>query len=143
MALSYEYLAPVDEGLEALENDDAWAIVSRVLQIVCEPGSAADNVQDICALLNEHGLVRDAEQYEQADRLTPAVRENAEREIRAIIDAGDPARDDDGNPIEKIATCGACGRSWDDGRSSSITPTPSGRCPFEYLHQYDESDGGG
>jgi hypothetical protein len=31
-------------------------------------------------------------------------------------------------------TCGACGRSWDDSIATSWTPTPSGRCPFEYYH---------
>lgn len=33
-----------------------------------------------------------------------------------------------------VATCGACGRSWDDAVSTAITPTPSARCPFEYDH---------
>lgn len=31
-------------------------------------------------------------------------------------------------------TCGVCGRSWDDAIPTSWTPTPSGRCPFEYYH---------
>lgn len=31
-------------------------------------------------------------------------------------------------------TCGTCGRSWDDSIATSWTPTPSGRCPFEYYH---------
>ena len=34
------------------------------------------------------------------------------------------------------ATCGYCGLSWDDGKVTSMTPTPSGRCPFEYFHVY-------
>lgn len=38
-----------------------------------------------------------------------------------------------------LATCGTCGRSWDDAISTSITPVPSGRCPFEYFHR-DEED---
>ena len=33
-----------------------------------------------------------------------------------------------------IAQCGECGRYWDDGVSTSMTPAPSGRCPFEYFH---------
>jgi len=33
-----------------------------------------------------------------------------------------------------IATCGNCGRSWDDSISTQMTPVPSGRCPFEYYH---------
>ena len=39
-----------------------------------------------------------------------------------------------------IATCGHCGRSWDDGLITGITPTPSGRCPFEYDHVYEEEN---
>jgi hypothetical protein len=34
----------------------------------------------------------------------------------------------------RAATCGTCGRSWDDTVSTSMTPVPSGRCPFEYEH---------
>lgn len=33
-----------------------------------------------------------------------------------------------------LCTCGTCGRSWDDGKVTGWTPTPSGRCPFEYFH---------
>ena len=32
------------------------------------------------------------------------------------------------------ATCGTCGRTWDDMHVTSVTPTPSARCPFEYWH---------
>ncbi len=39
---------------------------------------------------------------------------------------------------KEIATCGACGRSWDDGKVTSMTPTPSGRCPFEAYHSDDD-----
>ena len=33
-----------------------------------------------------------------------------------------------------LCTCGSCGRSWDDGKVTGMTPTPAGRCPFEYFH---------
>ena len=33
------------------------------------------------------------------------------------------------------ATCGSCGLSWDDAISTSMTPTPSARCPFEHFHK--------
>ena len=33
------------------------------------------------------------------------------------------------------ATCGSCGRTWEDGISTSVTPTPSARCPFEHWHR--------
>lgn len=35
---------------------------------------------------------------------------------------------------ENLFTCGTCGRSWDDAVVTGMTPTPSGRCPFEYYH---------
>ena len=33
-----------------------------------------------------------------------------------------------------MATCMTCGLSWDDGIVTSMTPTPSARCPFEAFH---------
>lgn len=36
------------------------------------------------------------------------------------------------------ATCGHCGLTWDDGKVTSMTPTPSARCPFEAFHDDDE-----
>lgn len=32
------------------------------------------------------------------------------------------------------ATCRTCDRTWDDSTPTSMTPTPSGRCPFEDYH---------
>lgn len=37
-------------------------------------------------------------------------------------------------PVMEVATCGACGRSWNDALITSRTPAPSARCPFEYEH---------
>lgn len=34
----------------------------------------------------------------------------------------------------RAATCGTCGRSWDDTEPTAWTPAPAGRCPFEYMH---------
>lgn len=45
-----------------------------------------------------------------------------------------PIAADDPN-AEDIATCGVCGLFWDDGKPTSWTPAPSGRCPFEYFHE--------
>jgi hypothetical protein len=42
--------------------------------------------------------------------------------------------DADGRPVVDLATCGTCGRTWDDALVTSVTPAPSGRCPFEYEH---------
>jgi len=40
-----------------------------------------------------------------------------------------------GEKAKDKATCGHCNLSWDDGISTSMTPTPSGRCPFEPFHK--------
>lgn len=34
------------------------------------------------------------------------------------------------------ATCGHCLLTWNDDKSTSYTPAPAGRCPFEYFHCY-------
>jgi hypothetical protein len=39
-----------------------------------------------------------------------------------------------GQRAEERTTCGYCGLSWDDAIVTSMTPTPSARCPFEAFH---------
>jgi len=46
-----------------------------------------------------------------------------------------------GQPAKARATCGTCGLSWDDAISTSMTPVPGGRCPFEYFHKYKNPKG--
>lgn len=41
------------------------------------------------------------------------------------------------HPDADLATCGHCGRTWDDAVGTSWTPAPSARCPFEYDHHED------
>jgi hypothetical protein len=49
-------------------------------------------------------------------------------EIRATADT----------PPQNVATCGACGFSWDDSKSTSLTPAPGARCPNEHNHQAED-----
>lgn len=42
----------------------------------------------------------------------------------------------DGRPVVRVATCGTCGRSWNDAAISDRTPVPSGRCPFEHTSEH-------
>jgi len=63
------------------------------------------------------------------------VIDESEPDEPAEIPADFPVKvldDDDTTPGR--ATCGTCGRSWDDTVSTSRTPTPGGRCPFEAFH---------
>jgi hypothetical protein len=64
------------------------------------------------------------------------IQARAWEEIKAAI-AVTPGTD----PAD-VATCGHCGRSWNDAASTSVTPAPSGRCPFEYEHTYPDSSPG-
>lgn len=36
-------------------------------------------------------------------------------------------------------SCGSCGRTWDDAHTTSVTPAPSARCPFEYMRGHSSS----
>jgi len=40
-----------------------------------------------------------------------------------------------GDENAHTATCGVCGLSWNDTTVTSMTPVPSGRCPFEFFHR--------
>lgn len=44
-----------------------------------------------------------------------------------------------GQPARDRCTCGSCGLSWDDSISTSLTPAPSARCPFEAFHNPEPS----
>jgi len=46
----------------------------------------------------------------------------------------------DARRIGTAVTCGTCGRSWDDSISTSVTPVPAGRCPWESHHEDDDED---
>jgi hypothetical protein len=37
-----------------------------------------------------------------------------------------------------FARCLSCFRAWDDDKSTGLTPTPAGRCPFEYWHKAEK-----
>lgn len=66
----------------------------------------------------------------------------AEELLRRIIQADEisiengatPQLDENGGIVEDIATCGTCGKSWNDALITGRTPAPSGRCPYEYIH---------
>ena len=41
---------------------------------------------------------------------------------------------------EGWAMCLSCYRAWNDAASTSVTPAPSGRCPFEYEHRNEDEN---
>lgn len=62
-------------------------------------------------------------------------------DANVIVPADFPVQPiDPSSPAISAATCGTCGLTWDDGISTSWTPAPSGRCPFEYFHVDEDDD---
>jgi hypothetical protein len=61
-------------------------------------------------------------------------------ELAAYLASGRQPLDKFGRVAVDRRTCPTCGRSWDDARITAYTPTPSGRCPFEYFHDGDGED---
>lgn len=61
-------------------------------------------------------------------------------EVDTTLDPDDIPEDFEVRPLrpgdvaQDKATCGTCGLSWDDAVSTSMTPAPSARCPFENFH---------
>ena len=47
-----------------------------------------------------------------------------------------PIRSKTKRKSKSVMTCGHCKRAWDDNKVTSMTPVPSGRCPFESFHVY-------
>lgn len=75
---------------------------------------------------NDVGPADGQEEYRHAARCTATVRYDwNDGYPRQIID---------------LATCGHCGRTWNDATVSHMTPAPSARCPFEYDHEYEDGD---
>lgn len=58
--------------------------------------------------------------------------------VRPLTEWGDPEAWNNAAASRTLSQCGTCGRSWDDSVTTSLTPAPSGRCPFEYFHRDQE-----
>ena len=74
--------------------------------------------------------------YRRSSRVAESRRVSPEA-VRRRIPADfpvQPLRPGQNVPDRCIATCGTCGLSWNDCTSTSMTPTPAGRCPFEAFH---------
>ena len=62
------------------------------------------------------------------------LREEIESEEISEDNGADVQTDDDGKTIVRTATCGECGKSWNDALITGRTPAPSARCPYEHMH---------
>ena len=65
---------------------------------------------------------------EKVDKIIQELVESIRKEKMSDVvelDSDDP----------RATVCGTCGRGWDDSISTSVTPTPAARCPFEYEHE--------
>lgn len=78
----------------------------------------SDDVIDLRDITDRVDEIEDAFAFEEIDTSNGATEQH----------------DDDGNVVEDLVTCGTCGRTWNDALISERTPAPSGRCPYERMH---------
>lgn len=106
----------VTYGNYSLDHDDMTLTVYTVPSENYRPGMSEDEAQAVATRVDE-------------DPSAPGARgiENYRRDTQGI-------------KVPGITTCGTCGRIWEDGLITGITPTPAGRCPWEYLHEDDEGE---
>lgn len=102
------------------------------------PECASERLEEIADRLEAGELLSDKTMSDRAF-LAPLL-EAPELEP---VPGAEPRYDDDGREIVQVATCGTCGRSWNDAAVSSVTPVPAGRCPFEYDHDDERCSCGG
>lgn len=101
--------------------------VTEVVHYEIEADSAED-AEEWCCECGD----RDQACCEVSDRYATRITDTVE-EIPADHPVQPLGPDD---PAECRATCGHCGLSWDDGKVTSLTPTPAARCPFEWFHKH-------
>lgn len=99
--------------VDTIGDDTVRMLMTDVLDL-------SDRAQ--CQLLGEHYWPNDDEDFDD-DEDPEDVPDDFPV---AVLWSGDPA--------PGRVTCGECGRSWDDSVVTSMTPAPSGRCPFEQFH---------
>ena len=123
------------------EWEDDWSVGSH--RAYFGPDSAYSDGEpetcETCVLLDPDGQVID----------TLGCIDGATAEYRQVVQAGMATEilqpwqvgagrrvDEMGKQVDAWAVCGHCGRTWNDALSTSRTPAPSARCPFEELHEY-------
>ena len=67
--------------------------------------------------------------WEECVHLLRAQTIPADFPVRPLVTSEDFAK------AGEVVRCGGCGRAWDNSISTSYTPAPSARCPFEYFHR--------
>ena len=110
-AIADVYLLDYEDGYEPKPDADLWEIAER------NDKTAA----------RRHPTARRKQASELEPDEIPAYFPVKPLATQAEIDAaGDPVQD------------GECGLWWDDAISTSLTPAPGGRCPFEEYHEDDD-----
>jgi hypothetical protein len=104
-------------------------------------GILAEDIDMVIAALGAYPNHRDEEAFE--DRATAkeledtliGLREHHFDASECVVPPSWPVQPlRPGQRAKTKMTCGTCDRSWDDAKSTSMTPVPSGRCPFETFH---------
>lgn len=81
---------------------------------------------------NSDDVIDSRDVIERIEELQAEIEED-ESEVREAEE--EAAQRIDSDHTRCMATCGECGRSWDDNVVTGRTPAPSARCPFEASHE--------
>ena len=103
------------------------------MTIYVEPDDAYDAGRDGFWIV---GSKTAAPNEHRASRRTAKI--NSERHSNGVQELiYDPDSEEDMETLADlpdVCICGECGRAWIDSIITSVTPSPGGRCPFEYEH---------
>lgn len=127
--------APAEDGLRVLRGDGGrWYVFDGSTPIA----EAAEVSCQVCGKVSSSARVLRSHMRERHSEPAP---DPLGGPMPGVNGSHLPVPDDwpvkpitDTEPARIRATCGECGRSWDDGVSTSMTPAPAGRCPFEAFH---------
>jgi hypothetical protein len=127
-----------DLTAERIVRHNAWGLPALAHRQTPEQMAETDSVYEYLLYTPESGATnwtafRTREEFET---WMAAYDVTLDTDFEAIPDDFDVKVLD--NPADGIdpALCGSCGRWWDDGVTTSRTPVPAGRCPFEYFHDH-------
>ena len=98
--------------------------LNRVANFLADPVCADDSTELEDLRMETRQILRQRRGW---TALAANYKEDFEPDPRGVVEL----KPDD----PKATTCGTCGRGWDDTVSTSCTPVPSARCPFECDHE--------
>lgn len=104
-----------------LDNSQDVRVFESIRRASCERVTVEDALKSYRVEIERHAIAPKRRKREKLPRVPASF------PVR-VLSAAEAAAN------ANACTCGTCGRSWDDSVSTSYTPAPGARCPFEEFH---------